>query len=320
MTNLKKPSLCSVIIPLFNEEGNLLELHDRLHSMFKKNNLSYEILFIDDGSIDNSLDIIRDLTKKNDAVKYISFSRNFGHESASTAGLDYCRGDIVLLIDADLQDPPEVIPKMIEKWQQGYNVVFAKRNLRKGETLIKRFTSYLFYRLLNKLVEIKIPMDTGDFRLMDRKVVDSVKMCKETNRFVRGLVAWVGFDQADILYDRDARLSGDTKYSLYKLFLLSIDAILGFSILPIHFISVFGIFVTFLSIFLAFIVVIDKLFFDLNVPGYALLASGIFLILGFIIFILGIIGEYVGRIYKQIQDRPLYLIKESSGIESSGTV
>ncbi len=232
----KKPSLCSVIVPLFNEEGNLLELHNRLDDMFKKHNFAYEIIFVDDGSFDGSLDIIKGLAKKNSAVKYISFSRNFGHESASTAGLDYCRGDIVILIDADLQDPPEVIPEMIEKWQQGYNVVFAKRNLRKGETLIKKLTSYLFYRLLNKLVEVKIPMDTGDFRLMDRKVVDSVKVCKETNRFVRGLVAWVGFDQTEILYNRDPRSSGDTKYSLYKLFLLSIDAILGFSILPIHFI------------------------------------------------------------------------------------
>lgn len=309
-----KKILCSVVIPLFNEEGNLKELHERLSSVFKKNSFDYEIIFVDDGSSDGSLQVIRDIASSDSRTKYISFSRNFGHEFASTAGFDNCSGDVVILIDADLQDPPEIIADMIKKWEQGYKVVYARRKTREGESWFKQVSSWLFYRLLDKLSEIKVPLDTGDFRLMDKSVINSVNLCREKNRFIRGLVAWVGFEQTDIQYERSARYAGDTKYSFWKLIILSIDAILGFSDLPLHLVSIFGIFITFFSMFIALLVILHKLFFGLEIPGYALMAAGMFSFFGFVTFLLGLIGVYLGRMYKQLQNRPLYIIKEYKGL------
>ena len=310
-----KQLVCTVIIPVFNEQNNIEPLYNRLNDVFKSIDVDLEVLFIDDGSTDASLAIIKKLAVNQNAIKYISFSRNFGHEFATTAGLDFAHGDIVILIDADLQDPPEIIPAMIDKWREGFDVVYARRNMRQGESLYKRFTSWIFYRLLHKLSEIKIPLDTGDFRLMDRKVVNSLKQCRERNRFVRGMVAWVGFNQTDISYDRSPRLSGQTKYSFWKLFILSIDAILGFSHLPLHLVSIFGIMTTIFSLFIAFLVIMHKLFFGLDIPGYALVATGLFSFFGFITFLLGIIGMYIGRMYSQLQMRPLYIVKDSYGID-----
>jgi len=309
-----KKLLCSVVVPLFNEEGNLAELHNRLADMFRKISMDYEIIFVDDGSSDGSIDVVRKIASSDNNVKYISFSRNFGHEFASTAGFDNCLGDVVILIDADLQDPPEIIPNMIKKWQQGYKVVYARRKRREGESIFKRATSWMFYRLLDKLAEIKVPLDTGDFRLMDKSVIDSVNLCREKNRFIRGLVAWVGFDQTDIQYERSARNAGETKYSFWKLMILSIDAILGFSNLPLHLVSIFGIFITFFSVFIAMLVILHKLFFGLEIPGYALMAAGMFSFFGFVTFLLGLMGVYLGRMYRQLQNRPLYIIKEHKGL------
>ncbi len=311
----RKQPLCTVLIPVYNEQHNIEPLFQRIHEVFNKIDVALEVLFVDDGSIDSSLAVIKKLAVHQDVIKYISFSRNFGHEFATTAGLDFACGDIVVLIDADLQDPPEIIPVMIDKWREGFYVVYARRNIRQGESFYKRFTSWVFYRLLHKLSEIKIPLDTGDFRLMDRQVVDSLKQCRERNRFVRGMVAWVGFNQTDISYDRSPRLSGKTKYSFWKLFILSIDAILGFSHLPLHLVSIFGIITTIFSLFIAFLVVMHKLFFGLDIPGYALVATGLFSFFGFTTFLLGIIGMYIGRMYSQLQMRPLYIIKESYGID-----
>ncbi|MDX9702642.1 MAG: glycosyltransferase family 2 protein [Candidatus Auribacterota bacterium] len=311
-----KKILCTVLIPVYNEQYNIEPLITRVNEVFDKlADVAVEIFFVDDGSTDASLAVIKKFAVNYESIKYISFSRNFGHEFATTAGLDFARGDIVILIDADLQDPPEIIPAMIEKWREGFNVVYARRSVRHGESLYKKLTSWIFYRLLNKLAEIKIPLDTGDFRLMDRNVVDSLKHCRERNRFVRGMVAWVGFNQTDITYDRAARLSGETKYSFWKLLVLSIDAILGFSHLPLHLVSIFGIITTVFSLFIALLVVMHKLFFGLQIQGYALVATGLFSFFGFITFLLGIIGMYIGRMYTQLQMRPLYIVKESHGID-----
>jgi len=302
--------LGTIVIPVYNEEDNIPVLYQRLVNVMKTLPLDYEIIFVDDGSTDSSLVRIRELSRSDENVYYISFTRNFGHEAASTAGLDAAKGDCIILMDADLQDPPELIPKMIELWRQGYHLVYAKRRRRAGESLFKRISAYAFYRILNLMSDLKFPLDTGDFRLMDKVVVEDFKKCREKNRFVRGLTAWVGYNQVGIEYDRDERYAGRTKYNPLKLLLLSIDVITGFSIVPLRIVTYAGFLITALSLCMTLIVIIQKIFFGLNIPGYALLTSGLFFLGGVQTFFLGILGEYVGRIYREVQKRPLYLIQE----------
>jgi len=302
--------LGTIVIPVYNEEDNIPILYQRLVNVMKTLPLDYEIIFVDDGSTDSSLVRIRELSRSDENVYYISFTRNFGHEAASTAGLDAAKGDCIILMDADLQDPPELIPKMIELWRQGYHLVYAKRRRRAGESLFKRISAYAFYRILNLMSDLKFPLDTGDFRLMDKVVVEDFKKCREKNRFVRGLTAWVGYNQVGIEYDRDERYAGRTKYNPLKLLLLSIDVITGFSIVPLRIVTYAGFLITALSLCMTLIVIIQKIFFGLNIPGYALLTSGLFFLGGVQTFFLGILGEYVGRIYREVQKRPLYLIQE----------
>ena len=222
--------LYSVVIPVFNEAGNVFELYQRLKNVLSSLSVEYEIILVNDGSTDNSFEKIKELSFLDSKVYYISFTRNFGHEAASTAGLDVARGDCVILMDADLQDPPELIPEMIDLWQKGHHLVYARRRKRHGESFFKKASAHFFYRALNLLSDIKIPIDTGDFRLMDRALVDAFKKCREQNRFVRGLTAWVGYNQVAIEYDRPERYAGETKYKPLKLLLLSLDVITGFSI------------------------------------------------------------------------------------------
>lgn len=307
--------LCSVVVPVYNEEENISELYARLKKMFIDTKLQYEILFVNDGSTDKSLGKIKEISSLDGKVYYISFTRNFGHEAASTAGLDVTRGDCVILMDADLQDPPELIPKMIDLWQKGHHLVYAKRRKRHGEPFFKRLTAKIFYRLLSLLSDSNIPMDTGDFRLMDRTVVNDFLKCREQSRFVRGLTAWVGDNQVEIEFDRQERYAGETKYNPFKLFLLSLDVITGFSIIPLRIVTVAGFMIAFLSIVLTLIVVLQKLFFNLDIPGYAFLASGLFFLGGVQMFFLGVVGEYIGKIYRQVQNRPLYLVKEKNIID-----
>lgn len=304
--------LCSIVVPVYNEEGSIRELHQRLKSVLSLIPIEYEIIIVDDGSTDNSFEKIKELSFLDSKVYYISFTRNFGHEAASTAGLDVAHGDCVILMDADLQDPPELIPGMIDLWQKGHHLVYARRRKRHGESFFKKVSAHSFYRALDLLSDIKIPIDTGDFRLMDRAVVGDFKKCREQNRFVRGLTAWVGYNQVAIEYDRPERYAGETKYSPFKLLFLSLDVIIGFSTVPLRIATLMGFGVTVLSIVLIFIILFQKLLFYLDIPGYAFLATGLFFLGGVQMFFLGILGEYIGKIYRQVQERPLYLVSEQN--------
>lgn len=304
--------LHSIVIPVFNEEDNIWELYQRLTHVMRSMSKEYEIIFVDDGCTDKSLEQIKEISLSDRNVYYISLTRNFGHEAASTAGLDGARGDCVILMDADLQDPPELIPEMINLWKKGYQLVYAKRRKRHGESFFKKASAHLFYRLLDFVADTNIPIDTGDFRLMDRALVDAFIKCREQNRFVRGLTAWVGYNQIAIEYDRPKRYAGETKYRSLKLLLLSFDVITGFSIIPLRIATLMGLGVTLFSIILIIVILFQKLLFSLNIPGYAFLATGLFFLGGVQMFLLGVLGEYIGKIYRQVQNRPLYLVREQN--------
>ena len=297
----------SVVIPLLNEQDNLRPLHARLVATLDALGVERELIFVDDGSTDASVAAIEALAAIDPTVTGLSLSRNFGHEPASTAGLDAATGDVCVLMDADLQDPPELIGEMLARWRDGYRIVYATRRHRAGESLFKRSTSWLFYRMLNALSEVDIPMDTGDFRLVDARVLDALRRMRETDRFVRGLVAWTGFKSAQVFYDRPARVSGETKYRPLTLLLLSLDAIVGFSITPLRIATMVGLGVCALSAVLVAILILQRLVLghQFEMQGYALLTSGLFFLGGSQILLLGLIGEYIGRIYRREQDRPL---------------
>jgi polyisoprenyl-phosphate glycosyltransferase len=305
-------SLISVVIPVFNEEGNLGALYQRLSALEAGGGDRYELLFLDDGSRDASREIVRSLAEKDPRVRYLFFSRNFGHEQATTAGLDHVRGDAAVIIDSDLQDPPELIPEMVRKWREGYQVVYAQRRARKGESVFKKLTSWFFYRLVRMTSDCDIPRDTGDFLLIDRRVVGEFRRCREQNRFVRGLIAWTGFRQIAIPYDRDERLSGQTKYSVIKLIRLAFDAILGFSTLPLRAGLILGLLVSVVAFVEMCRVLYAKLVTGLPIPGYALQTTAILLLGGVQLVVIGLVGSYVGRIYRQSQNRPLYVVAEES--------
>jgi len=297
--------LLSVVVPLLNEKNNLLELHRRLVTVTEKLGCDREIILVDDGSIDGSDQIIRDLVAADPTVTGLRLSRNFGHEAASTAGMDAARGDMTVLMDADLQDPPELIEEMFQLWKQGNQIVYAVRRRRPGESRLKLSAAWLFYRALNFLSEVSIPLDVGDFRLMDARVVQSLRECREQDRFVRGLVAWTGFRSAAIEYDRPPRSSGKTHYGMLKLFFLSLDAFVGFSISPLRLASAAGVLFMLLSIFASLIICIVG---SPSAPTF--FGCGLFFLGGVQLLCTGILGEYVGRIYRQAQHRPLYLIAE----------
>lgn len=305
----------SVVVPCHGEEGNIGPLVSRLTSVLTGIGDPFEIILIDDGSRDDTLTQMRAARQEDPRVKFVSLSRNFGHEAASTAGLRHARGDAVVLIDADLQDPPEVIPELVARWRAGYELVFATRASRPGEGLFKRSTSALFYRLMRRVVSFEFPADTGDFRLMTRPVVEGFLRMPERNRFVRGMVAWTGFRATSVRYERDARHSGKTKYDVGKLFVLAFDALTGFSAMPIRVVSLVGLFVTVLAGAGTLWIVFNKLLLGIDIPGYAFLATGVLFLGGVQILMLGAIGEYVGRIYVETQRRPLYLVRERAGVE-----
>lgn len=306
-------ALISVVIPVFNEEDCLLSLFERLFALQSSTEDDYEYIVVNDGSTDGSLQILQELESQHSNLRFISLSRNFGHEAASTAGIDHASGDAVVLIDADLQDPPELIPEMVKTWRGGVDVVYARRRRRAGETAFKKLTSSIFYRLLNKLADVDIPPDTGDFRLMDRRVVVAVRRCRENPRFMRGLVSWVGFKQDAMLYDRAERYAGHTKYNVTKLLALSWEGICGFSLVPLRVTVYIGGGVTFLSLVLTAIIVIQKLFYKMPIEGYALLACGIFFMSGVGLTTLGIIAQYIGHIFRHTQNRPLYIVDKIVG-------
>ncbi|EMI09303.1 glycosyltransferase family 2 protein [Anoxybacillus gonensis] len=304
----------SVVIPVYNEALVIRETYKRLKRVMEQTDGVYELLFVNDGSKDETLDILKELAIRDDTVKYLDFSRNFGHQIAITAGMDYASGEAIVIIDADLQDPPELILEMIGKWKEGYDVVYAKRTKRKGETFFKKATAYAFYRLLQAATEIDIPLDTGDFRLIDRKVRDELVGMRERSRFVRGLVSWVGFKQTAIEYERDERFAGETKYPLKKMIRFSLDGITSFSYKPLKLASLLGFLLSFVSVVWMIAVLYLKLFTHSTVTGWSSLVMTVLFFNGVVLIMLGVIGEYIGRIYDEVKHRPLYILKESWGI------
>lgn len=304
----------SVVVPIFNEEEVLNELYRRLTAVMEKLDGKYEIIFVDDGSKDKSFQILKDLHQKNRKIKIIRFSRNFGHHIAITAGLDYSQGDAVILMDGDLQDPPEEIPKLHEKFKEGYDIVYALRKRRK-DPLLKKINSKLFYKIFKMLTKIEIHSYSGIFRIMSRQVVDGLKDCREKSRFITALMSWTGFSHIGVETGRDARHWGKPKYNLFKSIELAMDGITSFSYAPLRIAIYIGFFVGLLSFIIGIYMLIKKLFFGMPVSGYASLIVSVFFIGSVQLFILGIVGEYIGRIYTEAQNRPMYVVKEKLGIK-----
>lgn len=307
---LKKEFLITVVIPAYFEEEVIETCYVELKNVMDKYKWRYEFIFINDGSTDKTLDILKNLAKKDSAVKIIDFTRNFGHQVAVTAGIYHSTGDATVVIDADLQDPPRVIAELVAKWQEGFDVVYAKRKKRKGESKFKLITAKFFYRFLNYMSEIDIPMDTGDFRLMDKKVVEAFKQMPERNRFVRGMISWVGFDQTYIEYERDERLAGETKYPLKKMIKFATDGIVSFSTKPLKLVQALGFVTIIMAVFIFIYSLMAKYIFKTVTPGWTSIMIIISFFSGVQLFSIGLLGEYIARIYDESKNRPLYLIKQ----------
>ena len=306
---------CSVVIPAFNEEAVLPETYKRLSTVMESIKEPYELIFVNDGSKDRTAEILRDICSRDPNVKLVDFSRNFGHQPASTAGMDYSTGEAVVLIDADLQDPPEIIPQMLDKWREGYDVVYGVRLKRIGESWFKKLTAGLFYRFIRGLTNVDMPLDTGDFRLVDRKVCSALSKISEKNRYIRGIISWLGFTQAGIEYIRDKRFAGESKYPLKKMLRFACDGIASFSYKPLKLASYCGGFLSFLSFVYLLVVIGQKLFTHTTVAGWASILAVTLFFNGIVLIMLGIMGAYIGRIYDEVKDRPLYIVKETRNIE-----
>ena len=302
--------LVSIVIPVFNEEGNLPVLYERLSAVLKMPAMDYELLFVNDGSRDQSLALLKSYADLDSHIKIIDLSRNFGHQLAVTAGLDHCQGDCAVIIDADLQDPPELITELIAKWNSGYQVVYARRIKRKGEHFLKVFTARIFYRLLKKLANIEIPLDTGDFRLIDRKVINNLKAMPERNRFIRGMVSWIGLRQTSVQYVREERLSGETKYPLFKMIRFALTGLTSFSLVPLQLASLFGFLVSAISFLAGLYTIYLKIFTVQTIPGWTSLMIALLFLGGIQLITLGIIGEYIGRISEEVKQRPAYIVQD----------
>ena len=301
----------SIIAPIYNEIENLPELYRRVSEVMDSSKKTWELILVDDGSTDGSTEKIRELAQADQRVRPVIFARNFGHQVAITAGWDYARGAAIVIIDADLQDPPEVILQLAKKWQEGYEVVYAIRAEREGETWFKKFTASMFYRLIHWITDVKIPVDTGDFRLMDRKVVDVLKQMKERHRFPRGMSAWVGFRQIGVEYKRAARTAGVTKYPFRKMLKLAVNAITGFSYFPLQVATFFGFVSAGISILAIPIVAILRLAGSHFFEGQTTTLISVLFLGGVQLISLGILGEYVGRLYDEAKGRPLYIVREA---------
>ena len=310
-----KKRMVSIIIPVFNEEGNINHLYDRLKKVTTGQDAEFEFVFVNDGSKDASAHLLTDLAHQDSSVKLIDFSRNFGHQLAVTAGLDFCKGDCAVIIDADLQDPPELITSMLEEWSNGYDVVYAQRSRRKGESVFKRISASVFYRLLHHLTEVDIPLDTGDFRLIGRNVIDTLKKMPERHRFLRGMISWSGFRQTALEYVRDERYSGKTKYPLLRMFRFALTGITSFSFVPLQAASYFGFVVSGFSFLYALYILYLRIFTDETVQGWTSLIIAVLFLGGIQLITLGIIGEYIGRISDEVKQRPAYVIQKKLNIE-----
>lgn len=311
MTTRSADSLLSILVPVFNEEGNISTFYQELtHHVGSL--CRYEVIFINDGSSDRTLEEIRAVQKEQPNIHYLSLSRNFGHQSALKAGLDFCSGDVVISMDGDLQHPPHLIPAMIEQWNNGYDVVITIRQDSDESRLFKKFTSQNFYRLLSRISNIELKPGTADFRLLDRKVVDVLKRFEENDIFYRGMVAWSGFKQFELPYMPEKRSSGETKYTLVKMLRLALSGLLGFSILPLRMVTLVGFIISLASFVYGFYAIFIRIFSDQAVSGWASVMTGVYFLGGIQLICIGICGEYIGRIFMQTKQRPHYIIAETS--------
>ncbi len=327
MTHQNAPHVVTVVIPVYNEELTLDELLHRMNAMINNSSSSnsqihWQVLLVNDGSKDKSAAMIQAACLEYPWLNGLHFARNFGHQVAISAGTDFAEGDAVIVMDGDLQDPPELLPEMVRLWQNGYDVVYATRNKRHGESWFKLFTANAFYRVLRKLSDVDIPVDTGDFRLMSRRVVTALNTMRERNRFIRGMVSWVGFNQTTLLYERDKRFDGETKYGLSKMLRLAVNGILSFSTVPLQWITMVGFIISGLSFLGIFYVLYVTLIQQSTLPGWSSLMTAILFLGGVQLISLGIVGEYIGRIFDEARKRPLYIVsaleKPISGKPTSG--
>ncbi len=310
----------SIVIPCYNEVENLDHLFSRLQAVLSSLDIAYEIICINDGSRDATLDCLIEHHQGNSAIKVINFSRNFGKEIALSAGIDFSAGDAVIPLDADLQDPPELIAEMLGKWQEGFDIVYATRRTRRQDSYLKRTTAAGFYRVMNWLSDIPVPPNTGDFRLLDRKVVDALKLLPERNRFMKGLFSWVGFRQTVIYYDRPGRERGKTSWNYWRLWNFALDGITSFSVQPLKIWLYVGLVISMVALIYASFLVLRTLIYGRDLPGYASLMVAVLFMGGIQLLTLGIIGEYLGRIYGEVKGRPLYLVRDLYGFASVHTL
>ena len=306
---MEEKKLITILIPAYNEQDVLEMLKERLDNIINKiENYNFEILLVNDGSKDKTLEMLKELREKDKRYNYLSLSRNYGKEIAMIAGLDYSRGDAVIIMDADLQDPPELIPEMIKYWEQGYDDVYAKRRSRKGESFLKKFTSKMYYAILQKFTRIEIQKDTGDFRLLDRRCVEALKQMRESQRYTKGLFSWIGYNKKEILFDRDPRAAGKTKWNYGKLIDLSIDGITSFTTSPLRWSAIIGIVTSIAGFIYMLVIILKTLIYGVDVPGYASMMVVILFLGGIQLIFLGVIGEYLGRAFYETKGRPLYFI------------
>ncbi|MBD1924846.1 glycosyltransferase family 2 protein [Trichocoleus sp. FACHB-90] len=307
----------SLVIPVYNEENTLPELYRRISELMDRLDDQAELILVNDGSKDRSLELLRDLHEKDPRVCYLSLARNFGHQIAVTAGLNYVRGEVIVILDADLQDPPELIPDMVEKWRQGYHVVYAKRTQRQKESWFKRFTAYVFYRLLKQLADVDIPTDTGDFCLMDRQVVEVLNSMPERDRYIRGMRSWIGFQQTAVYFERHPRFAGEVKYTFSKSLSLAINGLVSFSKVPLRISTYVGLLAAVAAIFMGLLVIYWRIFVPQSpLTGFTIILVAIFFLGAVQLVSIGILGEYIGRIYEEVKGRPLYTLSEVGGFHN----
>lgn len=312
------PPTYSIVAPVYNEEGNLHAFYERVAETMNRLDESWELILVNDGSRDGSYDIMQDLTTRDAHVRYVNFARNFGHQTAVTAGIDYATGDAVILIDSDLQDPPEVIADLIEQWKAGYDVVYAVRAERRGESWFKLATAKMFYRVLYRITDVDIPLDTGDFRLMDRQVADVLRQMREHNRFIRGMTSWAGFKQTGVEYVRHAREWGETKYPLRKMLNFALDAVTSFSFFPLQIMAYASSFLAMVAILVAIVISVLRLSFGEEFfGGQATTIVLLLLLSSFQLFFLFLMGQYIARIYDETRGRPLYVVAKTGGFDQT---
>lgn len=310
MKRMRRKSI-SVLIPAYNEAAVLPHLYKRLESLAELcQGYDFEFLFVNDGSSDNTLQQIKSFAAKDERVQYINLSRNYGKETAMIAGMDHADGDALVIIDADLQDPPELIPEMIKYWEEGYDDVYARRSSRAGETWLKKKTSEVFYKILQRSTRIPIQRDTGDFRLLDKRCVEALRQFRESQRYTKGMFSWIGFNKKEIVYDRDSRAAGETKWNYWRLLDLAIEGITSFTTAPLRWSSVMGIIISLAAFVYILIILVKTILFGATTPGYASIMAVVLFLGGVQLLSLGIIGEYIGRIFNETKKRPLYFVEE----------